>query len=260
MIALDENDMVPATPAATLVLFRDQVDGAPELLMVERATTMAFAGGAIVFPGGKIDADDHILAGRHPDLEPECAAARVAAIRETIEESGIPVGVVGAPEGPWLNEARAALHARQPFSTLLDAAALTLDLDALVPFARWRPNFRETRVFDTRFYIARAPDGLPEAVVDETENVRTFWNSAQDTIDAALRGDVHVIFPTLRNLERLALFDSFAAARLHTFATPVGMVTPWIEETDGRRHLCIPEGLGYPVTRESFQTAKRAGN
>ncbi len=260
MTDLDTSGMVPATPAATLVLFRDRTGASPELLMVERASTMAFAGGAIVFPGGKIDADDHLVAARYPDVEPECAAARVAAIRETIEESGIPIGVAGAPNARWLGEARTALHAQQPFSALLDAAALSLDLDALVPFARWRPNFRETRVFDTRFYIARAPDDLPEAIVDETENVRTFWDSAQDTIDAALRGDVHVIFPTHRNLERLALFDSFDAARSHADAIPVQMVTPWIEELNGMRHICIPEGLGYPVTRESFQTAKRAGD
>jgi 8-oxo-dGTP pyrophosphatase MutT (NUDIX family) len=256
----DIDEMVPATPAATLVLFRERADGAPELLLVERATTMAFAGGAIVFPGGKVDPDDHIVAARYPGYDPECAAARVAAIRETIEESGIPIGIAGDVAGSWLDEARKALHARQPFSALLDAAGLGLDLDALTPFARWRPNFRETRVFDTRFYIARAPDDLPLAIVDETENVRTFWDSAQATIDAAVRGDVHVIFPTQRNLERLALFGSFDEAKTHAEAIPVKMVTPWIEIDGDLRYLCIPDDQGYPVTRESFQTAKRAGD
>jgi 8-oxo-dGTP pyrophosphatase MutT (NUDIX family) len=252
--------LVPAKPAATLVLFRDRAEGPPEILMVERATTMAFAGGAIVFPGGRVDEDDHLLASRQSAIDPECAAARVAAIRETIEESGVPIGILGDVQPDWLTTARAALHDRQPFSTLIDAANLSVDFKALVPFARWRPNFKESRVFDTRFYIARAPDDLPEAIVDATENVRTFWDSAQATIDAALRGDVHVIFPTHRNLERLALFASFDEARAHAEAIPVKMVTPWVEKEGDDTFLCIPDGLGYPVTRESFQTAKRAGD
>jgi 8-oxo-dGTP pyrophosphatase MutT (NUDIX family) len=254
-----EDDLVPAKPAATLVLFRDSSGGNPEFLMVERAATMAFAGGAIVFPGGRVDDDDHVIAARQIAVDIDCAAARVAAIRETIEESGVPVGLQGDVPPGWLETARAALHDRQPFSTLIDEAGLSIDYDALVPFARWRPNFKETRVFDTRFYIARAPDGLADAVVDATENVRTFWNSAQAVIDAALRGDVHVIFPTMRNLERLALLSSFAEARDHAESIPVTMVTPWIEMEGEDRFLCIPEGIGYPVTRESLSTAKRAG-
>lgn len=253
-------DMVPASPAATLVLFRDRADAAPEILMVERASTMVFAGGAIVFPGGRVDQDDHVLASRYGNHDPDCAAARIAAIRETIEESGIPIGIAGVPPKNWLADAREALHRREPFSKLVDAANLSLDIDALVPFARWRPNFKETRVFDTRFYIARAPDNLPDAIVDETENVRTFWGSAQDTIDAALRGDVHVIFPTHRNLERLALFNSFDEAREHAESVPVKMVTPWVEKDGEEMFLCIPDDQGYPVTRESFKSAKRAGD
>jgi 8-oxo-dGTP pyrophosphatase MutT (NUDIX family) len=254
------DQLVPASPAATLVLFRDRDGDAPEILMVERSSKMVFAGGAIVFPGGRVDPDDHYIASRFDHPDPDCAAARVAAIRETIEESGIPIGVVEAlPEG-WLAKARTALHERQPFSALLAEANLTLDLDQLVPFARWRPNFKETRVFDTRFYIARAPEGLPEAIVDETENVRTFWGSAQGTIEAAERGEVHVIFPTHRNLERLALFDSYDEAREHAESIPVRMVTPWMEKEGEETFLCIPEDMGYPITRESFKTAKRAGD
>lgn len=256
----DTADMVPASPAATLVLFRDRIGDAPEILMVERSSKMAFAAGAIVFPGGKVDADDHLIAARHSGYDLECAAARVAAIRETIEESGVPIGLAETPHAGWLEHARTSLHARLPFSALLDGANLTLDLDTLIPFARWRPNFRETRVFDTRFYIARAPDDLPDAVVDATENVRTFWDSAQATLDAADRGDVHVIFPTRRNLERLALFADYESARDHSLTTPVQMVTPWIEDRDGVRHLCIGDTHGYPITAESFETAKRAGD
>ena len=56
-------ELLPAIPASTLVLFRER-SGAPELLMVERARAMVFAGGALVFPGGRIDPGDHALAAR----------------------------------------------------------------------------------------------------------------------------------------------------------------------------------------------------
>ncbi len=250
----------PAIPAATLVLFRERAEAAPDILMVERSSKMVFAGGAIVFPGGRVDADDHLLAARSTGIELDCAAARVAAIRETIEESGIPIAIAGRVHEGWLNEARAALHNRATFSSLLDEAGLTLDLSALQPFSRWRPNFKEARIFDTRFYIARAPDNLPEAIVDATENVRTMWMSAQGAIEAGARGDVHIIFPTHRNLDRLAQFGSFDEALAHARSTPTDTITPWIEERDGTPHLCIPEGLGYPITSEPISSAKRAGD
>src|SRR5436305_14361549 len=84
--ALSE-DLPPPIPAATLILMRPAGSRAPEILMMERAQTMAFAAGALVFPGGRIDADDHASAAAlAPDLSD--AAARIAAIRETIEETG----------------------------------------------------------------------------------------------------------------------------------------------------------------------------
>ena len=257
----DDTEPPPARPAATLVLFRDRAEGPPEILMVERSEGMRFAGGAIVFPGGRVDEDDHVLAGRLAhDIEPDCAAARVAAIRETIEESGIPIGIVGAASHDWLEEARAALHAHAPFSGLLDAAGLSLDLDALIPFARWRPKHKEARVFDTRFYIARAPDDLPLEVVDATENVRTFWESAAGAIALAAEGKVKVIYPTMRNLERLALFGSYDEAERHALDLSVTMISPFMEERADGRYLCIPEGTGYPVTAERLDRAVTAFN
>lgn len=244
-------------PAATLVIFRHRAAAPPELLVVERSATMAFAGGAIVFPGGRIDADDHAIAAAHSH-EPEEGAARVAAIRETLEESGIAIGFASPPSTDWIASAQPRLHAHEPFSTLLSEAGLELDLDILVPFARWCPAHREARVFDTRFYLACVSDDAPNPVVDATENISSFWAGAQEVIDAADAGKVKVIFPTRRNLERLALFDSFAAAAAHARTTPIDVVTPWMEERAGEPHLCIPEGLGYPITSEPLRSAATA--
>jgi 8-oxo-dGTP pyrophosphatase MutT (NUDIX family) len=259
----DDEVLAKAIPAATLVLFRERDGLPPELLVVERSAKMVFAGGAIVFPGGRVDVDDHqiaadsLTAATSAALDIEEAAARVAAIRETLEESGIAIGFAQAPAQDWIESARKRLHAREMFSVILAEGAQTLDLDHLIPFARWRPGFREARVFDTRFYIARAHPECPEPIVDETENVMSFWASAADLLDAADAEKVRVIFPTRRNLERLALFDSFASAHAHALAIPVEIICPVIEDRDGERHLVIPTHLGYPVTSEVMTAVTR---
>jgi 8-oxo-dGTP pyrophosphatase MutT (NUDIX family) len=256
-VTADMDEMPKPIPAATVVIFRERNSGPPELLVVERSASMAFAGGAIVFPGGRIDADDHAIAAMH-DIEPEEGAARVAAIRETLEESGIAIGFSGHPSGEWIAAAQPRLHAREPFSALLAEAGLGLDLARLVPFARWCPKHREARVFDTRFYIASAHADAPDPVVDRTENVSSFWASARQVLEAADDGRVKIIFPTRRNLERLAQFESFAEAEAHARSIPIRLVSPWVEEREGEHHLCIPDDLGYPVTSESLASADTA--
>ncbi len=243
-----------AISAATLILFSDTPHG-PEHLFVERAAAMAFAGGAVVFPGGRVDPGDRVLGALRPDLDPDNAAARVAAIRETIEETGLAIGVIGKLD---IASARVALAAGTPFGAVLKETGAMLDLDALTPFAHWCPTPRqEARTFDTRFYIAAAPDPPYVATVDATENVRLFWARAVDVLALAEAGSVRVIFPTRRNLDRLATLGDFADACAHAAATPIECVTPWIETRDGAATLCIPEGLGYPVTAELLESALR---
>jgi hypothetical protein len=70
-------------------------------------------------------------------------------------------------------------------------------------------------------------------------------------------GKLAVIFPTRRNLERLAQFDSYAEAVAHAEATPIVTITPWAEDRDGVQHLCIPTDAGYPVTSEAISSAMR---
>lgn len=252
----EETERPVPIPAATLVIFRHRAAAPPELLVVERSATMAFAGGAIVFPGGRIDADDHAIAAAHSH-EPEEGAARVAAIRETLEESGIAIGFASPPSTDWIASAQPRLHAHEPFSTLLSEAGLELDLDILVPFARWCPAHREARVFDTRFYLACVSDDAPNPVVDATENISSFWAGAQEVIDAADAGKVKVIFPTRRNLERLALFGSFDDALAHVADFPSTMITPFMEMRDGVPWLLIPDNAGYPVQGEVLESAAR---
>ncbi len=239
-------------PAATLVLLREPDHAAPELLMVERAAIMAFAGGALVFPGGRVDPGDRALAARFPALDADDAAARIAAIRETLEETGIAVALDPAPDAPAVAALRQALAAGEDFGALLGTAGIVPDPTALVAFARWRPDFHLKRTFDTRFYLARTM-AEAEPVVDGTENVTAFWRSAADI----LASDARVIFPTRRNLERLAGFASFAAAAADAALHPVETITPWIEQRDGEAWLCIPADAGYPVTAQRHSEVLR---
>jgi 8-oxo-dGTP pyrophosphatase MutT (NUDIX family) len=248
-----DNDLPEAIPAATLILMRPAAAGGPpEILLLERAETMAFAAGALVFPGGRIDPDDHATAARFPELAD--AAARIAAIRETIEETGVAPALRPAPDAAAMRE---AIAAGEPFAALLDRMGLTLDLQALTPFARWCPKFREARRFDTLFYLAEAPAGEESHSADETESVHTFWACAAAVLADIEAGRAKAIFPTRRNLERLAGFASLDEARADAETHPVRQITPWVEEREGRRFVCIPEGIGYPVTAEPYESARR---
>lgn len=249
----------PATAASTMVIFRDDPDGGPPLLlMVERVKTMAFAGGAVVFPGGKVDeADRHFAAELGGPYDLHETAARLAAIRETIEEAGLALALSGVNDPSECQEARAALHGGEDLRAICQRHGWEPALDQLIPWARWRPPGFETRVFDTRFYLVNAGDAHLPGEVDNTENKSLFWDSASGVIKRAERGEVKAIFPTMRNLERLALCDSFDAAAAHAARYPSTLLTSYTEERDGVMHICIPEGFGYPVTAEAMTSALR---
>ena len=234
-----------AIPAATLILVRERSGGAPELLMVERSGGMAFAAGALVFPGGRIDPADRDLA-----TALAVDAGAVAAIRETIEETAVPVGLSPLPDERVARALQEALVAEQPFAEQLGEHGLTLDAAALTPFARWVPRFHAVRRFDTMFFVARCPAGSWEPRVVEGECASAAWISAAEVLERDGRGEARLIFPTRRNLERLAQHGSFEAIRADALAHPIEPVTPWVEESDGERFITIPGHLGYPVTQE----------
>lgn len=253
-------------PAATLVLLRAPPDGVdatvperlmPDVLMIERGGGMAFAAGAMVFPGGRVDPGDRAFAAiLSPAADPIETAARVAAIRETIEEVGIAAGIVPAPDEAAIGRVRAGLAGGAEFAALLAGEGLSLDLAALTLFARWRPDLHPTRNFDTLFFFAEAP-AMAVARPDGGESVRAVWGTARTLLTEADAGRHHVIFPTRRNLERLAGLESIAAAITHAAAYPATAITPWLEDRGGESWLCIPEGAGYPVTAELASKALR---
>jgi 8-oxo-dGTP pyrophosphatase MutT (NUDIX family) len=243
-----------AIPAATLIVWRDGASG-PQILVVERSAKMAFAAGAIVFPGGRIDAEDWALAaalGRPEEV------ARITAIRETIEETAVAPALLGAADPELGGELQRALVDGEDFAKLLGRLGLTPDLDALTPFARWMPAFKQPRKFDTLFYLAPAPPGDWQPRPQPGECVAAEWASPSELLDRIERGDASAIFPTKRNLERLAQHPSLGAALSDALAHSLDTIIPWVEEVDGVRQVCIPQDRGYPVTSEPLATAFRA--
>lgn len=216
--------------------------------MVERAGGMAFAAGAWVFPGGRIDEDDRAFAAQH-QLDP----AAVAAIRETVEETAVPVGLSPTPDPRSAFRLQQALVAGQSLDSLVSELGLSVETDALTPFARWVPKFHAVRRFDTLFFVVRSPAGEWEPRIVEGECKCAAWLSASELLARDARGEARLIFPTRRNLERLAQHSSFNAIRADALAHPIEPVSPWVEERGGEQFITIPDHLGYPVTHERLE-------
>lgn len=239
-----------AIPAATLILVRERVSRPPELLMVERAEGMAFAAGAWVFPGGRIDEADERLGSA---LELEDGGARIAAVREALEETAIPVGLSPLPSPELAADFQRELLNGTELDPLLDRHGLELDLDLFVPLARWVPKFHAKRRFDTLFFLARAPEGDWVPNVLERECTGAHWVTAEEVLDRDRSGGLQLIFPTRRTLERLAQHDTFDAMVADARAHAIEPISPWVDEVEGERFIAIPEDIGYPVTRERLE-------
>jgi 8-oxo-dGTP pyrophosphatase MutT (NUDIX family) len=247
-----DEPLPPAADAASLILMRNRRSGPPELLIVQRSAALAFAAGAFAFPGGRTDQLDGLLAARlTPELEPGDGAGRIAAVRETIEETGIVVAFSPQPDPATIAGWRAGGLADLP-----DRADIRFDPAALTPFARWLPMEKVVRRFDTRFYLAEAiEDWTPDA--DGTETNHAFWMTAEAVLDRCARKDGRALFPTRRLLERVARFATVAEARDEALRLPQRIISPWIDERLDGRWLCVPDNAGYPVCEERIESAMR---
>jgi 8-oxo-dGTP pyrophosphatase MutT (NUDIX family) len=139
---------------------------------------MSFAGGMAVFPGGRVDPADYALGEALADeigLAPDEAAHQIAAVRETLEETGLAMGLAGAIDAARAADARAMLAEVGALAPVLDAFDWRLDLAQITPFARWFPKSEAIpRVYDTRFYLANLGTGAVEVSIDHAENTQLF--------------------------------------------------------------------------------------
>ena len=217
-------------PAATIILLRDTMSG-PEAFMLQRTRRAAFLPGAYVFPGGALDATDRDprAARRVLGVSDERASAQlgldsgglaywIAAARECFEEAGILIATnaAGEPVAPERAEAlapwRAPLNAgERAFAELLEAEDLYVPAPEIVYFSHWITAAGRPRRFNTRFFVARAPE-CQSGAHDESETVHSFWVAPREALARQDRGEIEIIFPTRTSLEDLGRFTTAAAA------------------------------------------------
>ena len=192
---LNRGETAEAREAAALILLRDSAEG-PEVLLVQRNPEQKFMGGAWVFPGGAVHAED----GGHDRT----------AIRELEEEAGI-----GLP-----------------------------DPDALVAFSRWITPAEVKVRFDTYFFAAEAPPGA-EAKPDGSECVDARWVRPAGALEAYTRGQMTLVFPTIKHLEQLDEHGSVAEILEAARGRDVVPVQPKVlVEADSAR-VVLPGEPGY---------------
>ncbi len=256
----------PAGPklSATVLVVRDG-DALPEVLMVKRHYQIDFAAGALVFPGGKATPEDSSPdwdAYTDGDFGPVQQDARIAAVREAFEESGLLLArhkaqrgtnqpLVGPETAEKLDPFRSAVdRGEQSFLELIRDNELVLALDSLVHFGHWITPDMMPKRFDTHFYLAPAP---PDQIAahDGRETTDSVWIGAQAALDAEEAGKAVIIFPTRMNLKKLATARSVADAVERFGAETVITVKPQQSETpEGEPCLVIPEVEGYGQTIE----------
>ena len=220
--ALAAGELTPVAPrrAATVLLLRDAAAG-PDVHMLRRRASMAFAGGAYAYPGGGVDPrDEQPVRWAGPALEewaerlglddPAQAQAVVcAAVRETFEEAGVllagetPDTVVGDTTGEdWERDRRALVAHELSFADFLDRRGLVLRSDLLGAWARWiTPEFEQRR-YDTWFFVALLPAGQRTRDVSG-EADRTVWTRPADAAAGYDRGELTMMPPTIATLRSL---------------------------------------------------------
>ncbi len=255
-------------PAATILLLRDGPQGL-EVFMVVRHHQIDFASGALVFPGGKVDPRDthEVVRGRvdgAEGLDDWEFAMRVAAIREAYEECGVLLArdegtgtLIDAKRLAALEPRRDALNRNEiGIGDMLMQEGLRLAADLLTPFAHWiTPNMMPKR-FDTRFYLAVAPEDHL-AVHDGSESVDSVWIRPTDAVREAEEGKRTIIFPTRVNVQKLGRHVDVAGAIDTARNAHIVTVEPRVTKNDaGEPILRIPVEAGYDVTEEPLSRVK----
>jgi 8-oxo-dGTP pyrophosphatase MutT (NUDIX family) len=234
-----------------------------EVYMLRRKSSMAFAPGAFVFPGGSVDARDAdedvawagpdvATWGRVFDAPDHLARALVcAAVRETFEESGVLLAgpsaetVVADTSGDdWEADRNALLDRSVSLAELLARRHLVLRADLLRPWSRWITPVAEKRRFDARFFAAALPPGQRTRDVGG-EAAQVAWVRPADAIAAGRNKEIVLWPPTAVTLAELASCGTVAAA----LAVPrqVRPLLPEITLTEGTPWLTVPGEQEYPL-------------
>jgi len=258
----DASSVAAPRDAATVLLLRDR-PGGPEVFLLRRRGSMAFAAGMVVYPGGAVDRrdGDPAIAWAGPPVEAwarllgcELQTARelvCAAVRETFEESGVLLAgpstdsVVADVSSPEWEARRAALEEREhSLAELLQATGLVLRSDLLRPWARWVTPEGEPRRYDTRFFVAELPSGQSTRDIGrESDQVR--WMRPADALELAGAGRLMLLPPTRATLEEAAGYPDVATLLAAADGRTLDPVRPRLAVDGSGVRVLLPGDPGY---------------
>jgi 8-oxo-dGTP pyrophosphatase MutT (NUDIX family) len=258
----------PPLDSASVVLLRDSSHGL-QVLLLRRHQASNVLGGAYVFPGGKLDTAD-----QHPRMlqclsqdastlhqrlcEPELAQPRaaglfVATVREAFEECRILLGQASASSA-HLEALQEALQQGQTWAEAIASLSMKLDTHHLVPWTRWitpRQASVTSKRFDTRFFLARVPDGQT-AEYDNHETTEALWLTPREALERYWAHQIEMAPPQIMGLVQLARHADTASALAEAQSRQPPIVEPEPFDQDGIRTICYPGDPRHSVRQRAF--------
>lgn len=264
----DKGDQATPRPASSVVLMRECDDHRFEVFFVKRHGKSKFMANAYVFPGGRMDEEDkdagvalhcrgylpQDLAARLGTDETDAVGLHIAAFRELFEEAGAllatesdgsTIDLDSPSEEERYDTYREMLQEEEvSFTQIVEWEDLSLRVDELVYFAHWITPEIEKHRYDTRFFLARAPE-KQVLVHDDKETTASSWMAPADAIARAQQGEFLLAPPTLHILTDLASYESIDGALAHYRTADIPAVHPHAV-LDGGVTLLLPGDPEYP--------------
>lgn len=269
--------------AVTVIILREGMRTPFEVFLVRRHRDQGFMGGAFVFPGGRLEEPDCDLSllQRSRGLDPEQAKEKLnepslaaenamglflAAVRETFEEAGVllaaslqgqAIDFSDAQTQDRFREYRGRLQrGEMPLKTIAETEGLFFTLDLLTPFSHWITPEVEIRRFDTRFLVARMPEGQSPAH-DSVETVESLWMTPGEALAKNESGGIVLMPPTLKTMEDLSRFASLEALFQQASQKEIYPVLPQ-PFSDGQAFgVKLPHDPEYTITQYKRPSSPR---
>jgi len=206
--------------AASVILVRPAPEGL-EVLMLRRSAGSPFMPGAFVFPGGAVDPADY-----HRAAAPGWSDERIAAEFR----ARVPAELASDQPSITARDARALVHAA--VRELAEEASITVDAAGLMLFSHWITPPTEQRRYDTHFFLSVAPSGQSGAA-DAVETYDERWIAASTALEHYRRGEMLLMYPTIKHLEQLERFRDLAALVAYSRSKPIFTIMPTGSPAEG---------------------------
>lgn len=256
---MTQPEPLPVREAATVMLVRDGDPGL-EVFMLRRNPKSEFVPGQFVFPGGAVDPadrDDPQLPSVCIGLDDPTASSQlslssgglaywVAAVRECFEEAGVLLARRSGETIPFVDPdviarfeglRQKVYDGELRLAEMCKAEGLRLDFSDLRYVSHWITPVGPPRRFDTRFFVAHAPEGQ-HPLHDGGETVESTWITPADAMQQHSDGKFQMILPTVANLQPLLELDT------------VDAVMEWADALDDIPEILpaiVPQAEGPPT-------------